>query len=165
MTERYVRERLETAAWAGLASNAGLNDLKAFLVEFPDGAHAPEASRRVAELEREALAAQELRERQRQETEALAAASAAGDVAALRSFLNDWPNSTHSKAARSRIKEIEGVPARRWLLQGVGIVALVCLVTIAWVVPSYVSVQIPAASGPGTRCSNDIATVYRAIHI
>jgi TIR domain len=165
VTERYVRERLETAAWAGLASNAGLNDLKAFLVEFPDGAHAPEASRRVAELEREALAAQELRERQRQETEALAAASAAGDVAALRSFLNDWPNSTHSKAARSRIKEIEGVPARRWLLQGVGIVALVCLVTIAWVVPSYVSVQIPAASGPGTRCSNDIATVYRAIHI
>jgi hypothetical protein len=137
VTERYVRERLEAAAWAGLASNAGLDDLNGYLVEFPDGAHAPEAQRRIAELERQALAVRELEERQRRETEAWALASAAGDAATLRSFLNDWPKSPHAKAARSRIKELAGVPARRWLWQGAGVAGVACLAALFWEVQSY----------------------------
>jgi hypothetical protein len=137
VTERYVRERLEAAAWAGLASNTGLDDLNGYLVEFPDGAHAPEAQRRIAELERQALAVRELEERQRRETEAWALASAAGDAATLRSFLNDWPKSPHAKAARSRIKELAGVPARRWLWQGAGVAGVACLAALFWEVQSY----------------------------
>jgi hypothetical protein len=132
VTERYVRERLETAAWAALASNAELDELKAYLVEFPDGVHAPEARRRIAELEREALTARELQERQRQEMEAWAAASAAGDPASLRSFLNDWPSSPHAKAARSRLRELERVPARRWLWQGAVVAGVTALGLLGW---------------------------------
>jgi hypothetical protein len=72
-----------------VASNAALDQLKGFLVEFPDGAHAPEAQRRIAEIEREALEARARAEWQQRETEAWAAASAAGDASALRAFLND----------------------------------------------------------------------------
>src|SRR5262249_7539204 len=127
VTERYVRERLEAAAWAGLASNAGLDELSAYLVEFPDGAHAPEAQRQIAELERQALAARKSEELQRRETEAWASASAAGDAGSLRSFLKDWPKSSHAKAARARIKELEAVPAQRWLWQGAGVAAVAAL--------------------------------------
>src|SRR5262249_9766694 len=109
VTERYVRERLEARAWAGVAEDAGLEELKAFLVGFPDGPHAAEAQQRVAELKADALAAHHLEERQRRETEAWASASAGGDAAALRSFLKEWPKGAHAKAAHSRIKELDGV--------------------------------------------------------
>jgi hypothetical protein len=132
VTVRYVRERLEATAWAGLSTNAGFDDLKAYLVEFPEGVHAPEAQHRISELEREASANQELEERQRRETEAWAVASAAGDAASLRAFLNDWPNSPVAGVARSRIKELERVPTRRWVWQGAGVASVIVVGLLAW---------------------------------
>jgi WD40 repeat protein len=41
-------------------------------------------------------------------------------VAAFEAFLKDWPESNQAKVARKRIKELKGVPTRRWLLQGLG---------------------------------------------
>jgi hypothetical protein len=113
-----VTERWARTVWAGLATPVDIAALKGFLEEFPNGAHAGQAKSRLAELERAAAAAHDAEERQRRETEAWAFASDAGTVAAFEAFLKDWPASQHARGARKRIKEIKGVPTRRWLLQG-----------------------------------------------
>jgi hypothetical protein len=82
VSERWARARLEALAWVGLAKPVDADALKDFLAEFPKGAHASEASAKVAELERE-----------KREMDAWASASAAGTVAALEDFRRDWPNS------------------------------------------------------------------------
>jgi hypothetical protein len=165
VTERYVRERLEAAVWAGLASNAGLDDLKAFLVEFPDGAHASEAQRQIAELKRNALEAHARAERQQREAEAWASASGADDAAALQSFLNDWPDSPHAKAARSRIYAIKGSPTFR-LLCGIG--AVVCLgpfilgVPAAIIVWVYTTLLAPLGSYRSYTANHEVDTTFKS---
>ena len=120
VTERMARTKLEAIVWTGLTQPVDASSLRGFLEEFPNGGHAGEAKSKLAELERLAAAARDAEERQRGETEAWASASAAGNVAALEAFLNDWPDSNEANVARKRIKEIKGVPTRRWLLQGLG---------------------------------------------
>jgi hypothetical protein len=120
VTERMVRTKLEAIVWTGLTQPADASSLQGFLEEFPNGGHAGEAKSKLAELERLAAAARDAEERQRRETEAWASASAAGNVAALEAFPNDWPDSNEAHVARKRIKEVKGVPTRRWLLQGLG---------------------------------------------
>jgi hypothetical protein len=70
------------------------------------------AADRRAALEQEQAAAKEARERSRRETEAWAAASSAGDVAALKAFVKEWPHSQHADAARAKIKEFKGATKR-----------------------------------------------------
>ncbi len=120
VTERMAWTKLEALVWAGLAQPVDASSLRAFLEEFPNGGHAGEAKSKLAELEYLAAAARDAEVRQRRETEAWASASAAGNVAAFEAFLNDWPDSNEANVARKRIKEIKGVPTRRWLLQGLG---------------------------------------------
>jgi hypothetical protein len=120
VTLRMAQTKLEALVWKELARPGNPHSLKGFLDEFPSGTHAEQAKSELSKLERQAAAAREAEERERRETEAWASASAAGNVAALDAFLKDWPESKHAKAARTRIKEIKGVPRRRWLLQGFG---------------------------------------------
>jgi hypothetical protein len=120
VTERMAWTKLETLVWAGLAQPVDASSLRAFLEEFPNGAHAAEVKSKLEDLARQAAAAREAEEHQRRETEAWASASAAGNVAAFEAFLKDWPESNEANVARKRIKEIKGVPTRRWLLQGLG---------------------------------------------
>jgi hypothetical protein len=117
---RMAQTKLEALVWADLPQPVDLHSLQSFLDEFPNGAHAERAKSKPSELERQAAAAREAQERQRRETDAWASASAAGNLAAIETFLKDWPESKHGNAARKRIKEIRGVPRRRWLLQGLG---------------------------------------------
>jgi hypothetical protein len=120
VTERMEWTKLEALVWAGLAQPADASSLQGFLAEFPSGAHAGEAMSTLEELARQDAAAREAEERQRREREAWASATAAGNVAAFEAFLKDWPESNQAKVARKRIKELKGVPTRRWLLQGLG---------------------------------------------
>jgi chemotaxis response regulator CheB len=136
VTERMARTKLEALVWVGLAVPIDVPALQSFLEEFPNGAHGTEAKSKLAELEHQAAAAREAEEHHRRETDAWASASATGTVAALESFLNDWPQSQHSNAARKLIKEIEVEPTRRWVTLGLG--ALVGLV----IVVSAISVQL-----------------------
>jgi WD40 repeat protein len=134
VTERFARARLEDLVWAELGAAPGFDQLGDFLAEFPQGTHAKEATDQRAELEREQAAAAQARERDRRETEAWAAASSAGDVAAFEAFLKEWSQSQHADAARTRIKELRGAPTRRRLLQGVGgAVGLVAVGGITWI--------------------------------
>jgi dipeptidyl aminopeptidase/acylaminoacyl peptidase len=119
VTERMARKRLEALVWAGLSQPAGADALKGFLAEFPNGTHANEATANLAELESHAAAAREAAEGEKREMDAWASASAAGTVAALEDFRQDWPNGKYANAAHTRIREIKGGPSRRRLL-GVG---------------------------------------------
>jgi hypothetical protein len=121
VTARMARSKLEALVWSGLTQPADPSSLQRFLEEFPKGLHVGEAKSKLAELESSAAAAREAEERQRRETEAWAAASAAGNSAALKAFLQDWPDSQHAKAARARVNEIKGQPTRRRFLLGVGV--------------------------------------------
>jgi hypothetical protein len=51
VTERMARMRLEALVWAGLPQPVDTDRLKGFLPEFPNGAHASEATTKLAELE------------------------------------------------------------------------------------------------------------------
>ncbi len=73
----------------------------------------------LAELKSHAAAAREAAEGEKREMDAWASASAAGTVAALEDFRQDWPNGKYANAAHTRIREIKGGPSRRRLL-GVG---------------------------------------------
>jgi predicted NACHT family NTPase len=95
--------------------------LKGFLAEFANGAHASEANAKLAEVEAQGAALFKAAEREAREMDAWAAASAAGTVAKLEDFRRDWPNSKYADGARKRIREINGAPSRRRLLQGVGV--------------------------------------------
>jgi hypothetical protein len=119
VTERMALTKLEAFVWADLAQSVDVHSLQGFLDEFPNGAHAPKAKSKLSELERQAAAARESQERRRRETEAWASASAAGNLAAIETFLKDWPKGEHANAARMRINEFREVPRRR-LLQGLG---------------------------------------------
>jgi hypothetical protein len=145
VTKRMARERLEALVWAGLGEAPDLAALKDFLAEFPDGEHAEEAKGRQKELEQEVAAEQQRlaqeteaerqeAERDRQQIEAWAAASATDSIETYKSFLATWPHSNHAVAARARVKELKGRPTRRWVLQGAGAAGALAFVggAVAW---------------------------------
>ena len=121
VTLRMARSRLEALVWAGLPRPADPDVLKGFIAEFANGARASEANAMLAELEAQTAAAFEAAERETHEIDAWASASAAGTASALEDFRRDWPRSKYGDAARKRIREINGAPSRRRLLQGVGV--------------------------------------------
>jgi TIR domain-containing protein len=61
VTERMARTRLEALVWAGLPRPADVDALRGFLAEFPKGAHAREATAKLAELESQAAATRDAR--------------------------------------------------------------------------------------------------------
>jgi WD40 repeat protein len=104
VSEFWARARLEALVWSGLAQSVDIDALKGFLAEFPKAAHAGAANAKLAELESQAAAEREAAEREKRETDAWASASAAGTVAALEDFRQDWPNSKYADAACTRVE-------------------------------------------------------------
>ncbi len=123
VTERNALAKLEDLVWAGLGPEPDIADLRDFLDEFPKGTNIDAARTRLARLEKEASEAQAMAERQRQETEAWAAASS-GDRQAVEAFLAAWPGGQHAKVAQARLKELTKPKARAAQLTSAQIVAL-----------------------------------------
>jgi hypothetical protein len=110
-TARFARAALEDIVWKGLIS-PDLRALDEFLAKFPDGRHASQAKLMCDKLVSDAKAKQAAQIQKRQEVEAWATASAAGDVTAMEAFLKEWPNGINAKAARARLKELKGGGSR-----------------------------------------------------
>jgi TIR domain len=125
-----ARREWEDLVWVGLGPAPGLDELSDFVAEFPQGTHAKAAADRRAALKREQAATEESRERERRETEAWASVSRVGGVAALETFLKEWPQSQHADAARARILQLR----RRGVLLGLGGTAGLALVAgvVVW---------------------------------
>jgi hypothetical protein len=102
-TARYARTALEKAAWKMLGGDPTLDQMRAFLVEFPDGHYA----RRAAEL-RDGLLAKFAEEvRAFEELTAWNAALAANTAESYRKFIDIFPASAHRAEARAAIEHIE----------------------------------------------------------
>jgi WD40 repeat protein len=120
-TERYALAKLEALVWAGLGAVPTLDQLRAFLDEFPKGTNAEAARAKLAELERAGESERQAQERRRQETEDWGAIAASTDTNAITSFLKVWPDGQHAAAAGARLKELRGGRfSRRVLLRGFG---------------------------------------------
>jgi hypothetical protein len=103
VTKRMAHAKLEALLWAGLPRPAEIDALKSFLSEFPTGAHAGEATTKLAEIESQATA-----ERERRDMAASASAGAAGTLAARRNFRKARPSGKNADVARKRIEDLPG---------------------------------------------------------
>jgi hypothetical protein len=106
VTDRMARAKLESLVWSGLGEAPGLDEIEAFLAEFPDGKHTVKAKGQRDALKAVADAASAEQDRDRRETEAWAAASSADTAEAYEAFIEKWPDSQHSRAARTRLKQL-----------------------------------------------------------
>lgn len=105
-TERYALAKLDQLAWSSLGASANIQQLKAYLDEFPKGSHATEARAALAERQRAEVEAQAAEQRRAKEIEAWGAVAAATDKAAIEGFLKEWPDGQHAAAAKARLKEL-----------------------------------------------------------
>ena len=85
-TERYALARLDGLVWSGLGATPKLEQLRAYLDEFPKGANVSGARARIAALEREAAEASAAERLRAQETEAWGAVAASTDKAHIETF-------------------------------------------------------------------------------
>jgi formylglycine-generating enzyme required for sulfatase activity len=134
-TERYALAKLDALVWAGLGPTPKIEQLRAYLDEFPKGASTGAAQARIALLEREAAEAKAIERLRAQETEAWGAVAASTDKARIEAFLTDWPKGQHAAAAKARIAELRrGVGGlRRGALLGAGATAaLAVLIFGGW---------------------------------
>jgi hypothetical protein len=105
-TERYALAKLDALVWAGLGATPKIEQLRAYLDEFPKGARAGAAQARIALLEREAAEARAAERLRAQETEAWGAVASSTDRVRIEAFLKDWPKGQHAAAAKARIVEL-----------------------------------------------------------
>ena len=119
-TERYAKEGLETVLWGAISADNSLERLRAFVEEFPKGAHADAARKEIAAQEKAAHAAAAETEARRRETEAWGAVAAGTDKAAIEGFLKAWPQGQHAAAAKARLKELRGGGMTRRVVLGAG---------------------------------------------
>ena len=103
--ERVVRTKLEALIWAGLGPDPSGDALRAFLEEFPAGAHAAAAGKRL-EAHLQAEAAGEADKRERQEKGAWVVASDADTIEAYELFLLAWPEGSHVPAAKEQLRKL-----------------------------------------------------------
>jgi formylglycine-generating enzyme required for sulfatase activity len=133
-TERYALAKLDGLVWAGLGSMPTIEQLRAYLDEFPKGTSVGTAQTRIAALEKQASEERAAEQRRAQETAEWGAIAASTDRAAIEAFLKQWPKGQHADAARARVRELRlgSGGMLRGILIGVGATALVALVVGGW---------------------------------
>jgi hypothetical protein len=110
-TERYALSKLDKLVYAALGLFPKIDQLCAYLDEFPEGASAAAAKSRIAALEKEAADASAAKQRQVQEIAEWVAVAASIDPAPIEVFLSKWPDGNYSNAARTRIAELRRKPS------------------------------------------------------
>ncbi len=93
---------LDQRLWAELSAEDTAPAYEDYLEQFPDGLHQAEALTRLDEISRAANQAErEALERERRDNEAWTTARTAGTLAAVESYINDWPTGLHIEEAQS----------------------------------------------------------------
>jgi formylglycine-generating enzyme required for sulfatase activity len=137
-TERYGLAKIDGLVWTGLGSMPGLQELQAYLDEFPKGAHAEAAQTRIVALNREAADREAAEARRAQETAEWGAVAVSTNREDIETFLKQWPDGQHRAAARARIVELR--QGSRGVLRGIfigagGTVPLLALALYLFVYP------------------------------
>src|SRR5262249_29718274 len=107
-TERYALSKLDRLVWVGLGSDPAIDQLRAYLDEFPKGASAGAALARITALEKAAADATAAQQRRTQEIVEWVAVAASIKPGPIEDFLSRWPDGDYSDAARARIAELTG---------------------------------------------------------
>src|SRR5262249_47491381 len=119
-TERYALSKLDRLVWAQLDANATIENMRAYLDEFPMGDAAATATAKIAALKVEADAQRRAEALRAEETAAWAAVAGSINRVDLESFLTAWPEGAHAVDARERLKELRGGgrASRRGIMMG-----------------------------------------------
>ncbi len=128
-TERYALAKLDEMVWRAFGSTPSVEQLRAYLDEFPKGENAAEA--RILIVSRDATdAAQRIAsDRVQQETEIWGRIAVSTDRAQIEAFLSSWPSGLHAQAARKRLRELDRLEAGDDALW-IGAAAFLALVAI-----------------------------------
>ncbi len=102
------RARQDRAYWADTGASGAEADLRAYLSRYPDGDFAQEAEAQLAEIEAEARAAAAAQDRAAWER-----AETAGDAAAYRDYLAQYPGGAFAAEAERRLAELSRSSAER----------------------------------------------------
>ncbi|MEQ1717347.1 MAG: TIR domain-containing protein [Hyphomicrobium sp.] len=106
-TCRYARARLANLTFRDLSADSPIEELTDFLETFPRVEQTSTVTGWFAAADAKAREEAELAGRRARETSAWLAVATGTDVAAIRTFLQDWPYSTYTVHAMARIVEIE----------------------------------------------------------
>src|SRR5262249_51195609 len=124
-TARYALAKLDELVWVGLGSNPGVQNLRAYLEQFPKGIHAPAAQKQITTLEAEAENVRAMEQRQAIETSEWGAVAGSTIVSEIEAFLARWPNGKHTAAASERLRELKASHSTN--LNGIVYVCLIIL--------------------------------------
>jgi formylglycine-generating enzyme required for sulfatase activity len=150
-TERYALARLDGLVWSGLGGAPKIEQLRAYLDEFPKGANVAGARGRIAALEREATEASAAERLRAQETEAWGAVAASTDKTSIEAFLKHWPKGQHAAAAKARIAELRRGPRRRAMLLGATAMTVTALIVGGWLAYSRTRLEVALAKSLSTQ--------------
>lgn len=113
VTQLYATTKLDELIWAALGPTPSLEQLRAYVHEFPKGEHAESAATRIADLERKAAEAQEadeLRAKETAEWSSVASSTTASDIEA---FLEKWPGGAYAEAATRTLAALRNEEASK----------------------------------------------------
>jgi formylglycine-generating enzyme required for sulfatase activity len=128
-----------------------IEQLRAYLDEFPKGANVAGARGRIAALEREATEASAAERLRAQETEAWGAVAASTDKTSIEAFLKHWPKGQHAAAAKARIAELRRGPRRRAMLLGATAMTVTALIVGGWLAYSRTRLEVALAKSLSTQ--------------
>ena len=128
--------------WAGLDASPTVDQLRAYLHEFPKGASVAAAQASITALEKEAAEVRAADQRRMQETTEWGAVAASTDKTAVQAFLKQWPRGQYAGAAKARLRELNQRAAGKFTVFE--------LLAIAWAI-----LLVPVSFGVGILFANN----------
>lgn len=107
-------ELSETEAWARATSSGSIEEIQAFLNEWPAGEYQDEAREWLRALELAAKAAWAAEAKKLNETRTWTKAASSGSIAEIKAFLTEWPSGEHAELARARLRGLEQEAEAAW---------------------------------------------------
>lgn len=107
-------EFTEAEAWMQATRSGSIEEILAFLNEWPAGEHAAEAREWLRAVELAAKAAWAAEARKADEAKAWTRATSSGSIAEIKHFLTEWPAGEHAEVARTRLRTLESEAATAW---------------------------------------------------
>ncbi len=107
-------ELAEAKAWAIATSSGSIEELKAFLKEWPSGKYSGEAREWLQALELAMQAAWAAETRRRAEAKDWANALSGGGILDYRAYLSEWPEGEHAEEGRARLRVLEAEANAAW---------------------------------------------------
>ncbi len=128
-TERYALAKLDEMVWRAFGSTPSVEQLRAYLDEFPKGENAAEARILIVSVTRQTLLSVSPATGCNRKPRYGGRIAVSTDRAQIEAFLSSWPSGLHAQAARKRLRELDRLEAGDDALW-IGAAAFLALVAI-----------------------------------